>query len=91
MFISTPSFVLEVNVNVSTMQFDSDDDGSHDIGVVKLAGMDEEGERNIFISHESGHRCRPLPHLPRRHRVSVSEVLMVVLCMDGGSPPASMR
>jgi hypothetical protein len=35
-FISTPSFVLEVNVNASAMQFDSDDEGRHDIGVVKL-------------------------------------------------------
>ncbi len=55
--ISTPSFVLEVNINVSTMRFGSDDDGHHDIGVVKLAGMDEERERSILISHESGHRC----------------------------------
>jgi hypothetical protein len=39
------------------MRFGSDDDGRHDIGVVKLAGMDEERERSILISHESGHRC----------------------------------
>jgi hypothetical protein len=38
-YISTPSFVLEVNVNASAMQFDSDDEGRHDIGVVKLAWM----------------------------------------------------
>ena len=58
-FTSIPSFVLEANVNDNAMQFGSDDDGCHHIKVVKLAGMDGEGERSIFISHESGYRCSP--------------------------------
>ncbi len=56
-FISSPSFVLEVNVNASAMRLGSNADGRHNIGVVKLAGMDGEGEMSIFMSHESGHRC----------------------------------
>jgi hypothetical protein len=54
-FISVPSFVLEANVNASDMGFGSDDDSRHrqDIKVVKLAGMDGEGERSIFISVEA--------------------------------------
>ena len=56
-FISVPSFVLEANVNASTMRFGSNNDGCHDIKVFKLAVMDGEGERRIFISHESGYHC----------------------------------
>ena len=41
----------------SAMRLGSNADGRHNIGVVKLAGMDGEGERSIFMSHESGHRC----------------------------------
>ena len=58
-FISVSSFVLEANVNASTMRFGSNNDGSHDIKVFKLAVMDGEGERSILISHESGYRCSP--------------------------------
>ncbi len=55
-FISVPSFVFEAKVNASAMQFGSDDDGRHNsTKVVKLAGMDGEGERSIFISHKSGY------------------------------------
>ena len=59
MFISEPYFVLEANVNASTMRFGSNNDGCHDIKVFKLAVMDGEGERSILISHESGYRCSP--------------------------------
>ncbi len=48
-FISILSFVLEANANASAMH----------IKVVKLAGMDGEGERSIFVSHESGYCCSP--------------------------------
>jgi len=58
-FISVPSFVSEANVNASAMQFGSNDDIHHGIKVVKLAGMDGEGEWSIFISHESGYRSSP--------------------------------
>jgi len=50
--------VLKANVNASTMQFGSNNDGRHNIKVFKLAVMDGEGERSIFISHESGYHCR---------------------------------
>ena len=46
--------MLEAKVNASTMRFGSNNDGSHDIKVFKLAVMDGEGERSILISHESG-------------------------------------
>ena len=59
MFISEPYFVLEANVNASTMRFGSNNDGCHDIKVFKLAVMDGEGERSILIIHESGYRCSP--------------------------------
>ena len=58
-FISVPSFVLEAIVNASTMRFDSNNGGRHDIKVFKLAVMDGEGERSIFVSHKSGYRCSP--------------------------------
>ena len=59
MFISIPYFMLEANVNASTMQFGSNNDGCHNIKVFKLAVMDGEGEKSIFISHESGYCCSP--------------------------------
>jgi len=58
-FISVPYFVLEANVNASTMRFGSDNDGCYDIKVFKLAVIDGEGERSILISHESGYLCSP--------------------------------
>ena len=52
MFISIPYFMLEANVNASTMQFGSNNDGCYDIKVFKLAVIDGEGERSVLISHE---------------------------------------
>ena len=40
-----PSFLVEANVNASTMQLGSDNDGRHDIAVVNLEGMNWEGDR----------------------------------------------
>jgi len=44
-FISTPSFLVEANVDTSAMQLGSDDDSRHDITVVNLEEMDWEGGR----------------------------------------------
>ena len=74
-FISVLSFVLEANVNASTMRFGSNNDGRHDIKVFILAVMDGEGERSIFISHESGYCCSP-QRCFRRHSL-VSLVVVV--------------
>ena len=56
-FISTPSFLIEANFNASAMQFGRDNDGSHNIRVVSLVGMDWDSERSIFTSLKSGRCC----------------------------------
>jgi hypothetical protein len=58
MFIGTPSFSAEANVDASALRFGSDHNGRHDIGVVNLVGIDCEGERRVFSSLEIGRRCR---------------------------------
>lgn len=56
-FIGTPSFSAEANVDASALRFGSDHDGRHDIGVVNLVGIDWEGERRVYSSCEIGRRC----------------------------------
>jgi hypothetical protein len=57
-FIGTPSFLVEANVDAIALRFASDNGGRRDNGVVNFVGMDWEGERRVFTSRESGRRCR---------------------------------